>query len=154
MAAEVRSSSGLVLGAGEAVEHEAALDLGTGSANRSSTTATTMSSGTSSPRSMYSLAFEPGRHAGVGGVAEELARREVLDPVVLGEPRRLGALAGALLAEEHQAGSATHDASSSIPSGEEALVVAHHQLAVDLLHRLERDAHGDQQRGAAERELR
>ena len=39
-------------------------------------------------------------------------------------------------------------------SGEEALVVPHHELAVDLLHGLERDAHGDQQRGAAERELR
>jgi hypothetical protein len=40
-----------------------------------------------------------------------------------------------------------------VASGEEALVVAHHELAVDLLHRLERDTHGDQQRGAAEGEL-
>ena len=36
---------------------------------------------------------------------------------------------------------------------QEALVVAHHQLAVDLLHRLEGDAHGDEDRDAEEAEL-
>ena len=38
-------------------------------------------------------------------------------------------------------------------SGQEAFVVAHHELAVDLLHRLEGDAHRDQDRHATEGEL-
>src|SRR3954447_13999451 len=37
---------------------------------------------------------------------------------------------------------------------EEALVVPHHQLAVDLLHRFERDPDGDEQGRPAEWELR
>src|SRR5688572_20261707 len=37
---------------------------------------------------------------------------------------------------------------------EEAFVVAHHQLGLELLHRVEGDAHNDQQRGAAEEEVR
>src|SRR4051812_41483907 len=36
---------------------------------------------------------------------------------------------------------------------QEAVVVAHHQLAVDLLHRLEGDAHGDEDGDAEEAEL-
>src|SRR5437870_12738902 len=40
------------------------------------------------------------------------------------------------------------------PLPEESLVVAHHQLAVDLLHGLEGHADRDQDRGAAEGELR
>ena len=39
------------------------------------------------------------------------------------------------------------------PSLQEALVVPHHQLAVDLLHRLEGDADRDQDRRAGEREV-
>src|SRR3954463_15817401 len=38
-------------------------------------------------------------------------------------------------------------------SAEETLVVPHHQLAVDLLHRLQSDANRDEERGATEREL-
>src|ERR1035437_2163962 len=38
-------------------------------------------------------------------------------------------------------------------SGKEAFVVAHHQLTVDLLHRLQRDTDGDQQRGSPKGEL-
>src|SRR5215207_7173600 len=37
---------------------------------------------------------------------------------------------------------------------QEALVVAHHQLRLELLHRVERDADHDQDRGAAEVEVR
>ena len=36
---------------------------------------------------------------------------------------------------------------------EEALVVAHHQLRLELLHRVQRDADDDQDRGAAEVEV-
>src|SRR5262245_24092151 len=36
---------------------------------------------------------------------------------------------------------------------QEPFVVPHHQLAVDLLHRLECHAHGDQERGTPEWEL-
>src|SRR5207237_5672401 len=38
-------------------------------------------------------------------------------------------------------------------SSQEALVVAHHELALDLLHGLEGDAHHDEDGRAAEREL-
>src|ERR1700712_2865742 len=38
-------------------------------------------------------------------------------------------------------------------SAEEAFVVALHQLALDLLHGVEGDAHHDQHSGAAEREV-
>ena len=44
-----------------------------------------------------------GRAGGDGG-AEQVAGREVLDAVVLGQPRGLRALAGSLLAEQHEAG--------------------------------------------------
>src|ERR1700760_1999228 len=37
---------------------------------------------------------------------------------------------------------------------QEALVVAHHELRLELLHRVQRDADDDQQRGAAEEEVR
>src|SRR5919107_228203 len=37
---------------------------------------------------------------------------------------------------------------------QEALVVAHHQLRLELLHGVEGDAHDDEQRGAAEEEVR
>src|ERR687890_1978439 len=37
---------------------------------------------------------------------------------------------------------------------QEALVVAHHQLRLELLHRVQGHAHDDEQRGAAEEEVR
>src|SRR5947207_5427493 len=42
--------------------------------------------------------------------------------------------------------------SSRRPSTNEALVVAHHQLRLDLLHRLDHDRDHDKQRRSAERE--
>src|SRR4029077_15433960 len=39
------------------------------------------------------------------------------------------------------------------PLAQEAFVVAHHQLRLDLLHRLERDTHRHQDRRPAERKL-
>src|SRR4051812_12918580 len=42
--------------------------------------------------------------------------------------------------------------STTSPSGEEPLVVPHHQLAVDLLHRLEGDPDGDKDGRAPEGE--
>ena len=94
------------------------------------------------------LGLEPERGALRDRGAEHVARREVRDAVVLGEPRGLRALSGTLLAEQHEARPRSRSC-----SGQEPFVVAHHQLAVDLLHRLEHDAHGDQDRRAAEREL-
>ena len=53
--------------------------------------------------------------------------------------------------------SSRHGASTAEPCAtallQEALVVAHHQLRLELLHRVERDADDDQQRGAAEEEV-
>ena len=55
----------------------------------------------------------------------------------------VGSLASALLAEDDQPRARDHLL-------EEALVVPHHQLAVDLLHRLQGDADGDEQRRPGE----
>src|SRR3954464_5528550 len=121
-----------------------------GFANRSSTTLTTSSSGTSSPRSMNALASSP---AATPASAESrnispvercripncAARRSPCVP--LPEP---------CLPSRTMRGPRVW---VIVASGEEALVVAHHELAVDLLHRLERDAHRDQQRRTTEREL-
>jgi len=58
------------------------------------------------------------------------------------QPHALGALAGSLLAEDDEPRARYHLL-------EEPLVVTHHQLAVDLLHGLERHADADQERRAA-----
>src|SRR5205807_9708007 len=58
----------------------------------------------------------------------------------------LRAFAGALLAEDDEPRTGNHELL------EKAFVVPHHQLAVDLLHRFERDTHSDQDGGAPERE--
>src|SRR3954471_18226016 len=44
-------------------------------------------------------------------------------------------------------------ADTSGPLLQEALVVAHHQLRLELFHRVERDADDDQDRGATEEEV-
>ena len=49
------------------------------------------------------LGFEARRGALGRGRAEEIARGQVLDGIVLGKVRGLRALAGSLLAEQHQA---------------------------------------------------
>src|ERR1019366_10824763 len=61
------------------------------------------------------------------------------------QPHALGALASALLTEDDEPRSRYHLL-------EETLVVAHHQLAVYLLHGLERHSDADEQRRARERD--
>ena len=51
---------------------------------------------------MYPLASRPSGVPGRAGVAEDVAGREVVDAVVLGEAARLGSLACTLLAEQHE----------------------------------------------------
>ena len=94
------------------------------------------------------LHLEPDRRALRDRGAEHVAGGEVLDAVV----RRRGSAACVPLPAPCLP-SRTRRTPDPFMSGQEAFVVAHHQLAVDLLHRLQRDADGDEQRRAAEREL-
>src|SRR6266540_389635 len=120
------------------------------SAKRSSTILSVRSSGTRSPRFMYSSASSP---AGVPAAAAARNRSPVETCSIPYRSERRAAcvpLPAPCLPSRTRRGPRLID---SLRLGEEALVVAHHQLAVDLFHRLERDAHRDQQRGATEREL-
>ena len=69
----------------------------------SSTTRMTISSGTSSPVSMKCFTSSPVGVPCATADAEDIAGRQVLDAVVRGEERSLRALAGARLAEQHEA---------------------------------------------------
>ena len=75
--------------------------------------------------------------------AQHVPGRDMGHHVVVGEAHTLRPLACPLFAEDNEPGSGYHLL-------EEALVVSHHELAVDLLHRLECHAHGDQESGAVE----
>ena len=70
----------------------------------SSTTPTTISSGTSSPASMNRFASSPNAVPERRLRAEHVARGNVRDVVMLGEPSRLGSLPGALLSQEDKSG--------------------------------------------------
>src|SRR6266513_3136099 len=120
------------------------------SANRSSTILSVRSSGTRSPRFMYSSASRP------AGVPTAAAARNRSPVETCSMPYRSARRAACVPFPAPCLPSRTRRGPLLIGAlrlREETLVVAHHQLAVDLLHRFERDAHGDQQRGAAEREL-
>ncbi len=65
---------------------------------------------------------------------QHVTRRDVGHHVVVGEAHTLCPFAGPLFAEDNEPGAGYHLL-------EEALVVPHHELAVDLLHRLEGHAH-------------
>ena len=148
---------GLGLGAGEAVEDVAPLVVSL-SLSRSSTTPTMISSDTRPPASMTDLAFRP------NSVPAATAARSMSPVEMWGTTKcwrqadGLGSLARALTAEHHETDAVGHGATSTSSCGlrswcQEALVVAHHQLAVDLLDGLEGDAHGDEDRDAEEAEL-
>src|SRR4249920_1947679 len=105
-----------------------------------------MSSGTSSPRSMKALALSP---AATPTSAESrkswpVERCWVLKCLATRSP--WVPLPAPCLPRITRRGPRFTTASSSGASGEEALVVPHHQLTVDLLHRLQRHADRDQQR--------
>ena len=94
----------------------------------------------------------PGRGRGTGRPIETCGR-----PSSLGQAARLGALAGARRAEHHEdlRRSATLEAAApreAPGSPDEALVVAHHQLGLELLHRLDDHRDHDEQGRAAEAE--
>src|SRR6266511_746678 len=120
------------------------------SAKRSSTILSVRSSGTRSPRFMYSSASRP------AGVPAAAAARNRSPVETCSMPYRAERRAACVPFPAPCLPSRTSRGPLLIGAlrlGEEALVVAHHQLAVDLLHRFERDAHGDQQCRAPEGEL-
>ena len=116
--------------------------------SRSRTMPMTTSSGTSSPASRYSAGLLAELRAGPDRGPEHVAGGDVRHDVVARQPDRLGPLSRPLLAEDRRAG--RYPGNHSVTT-EEALVVAQHQLAVDLLHGLEGDADGDEQGRAGER---
>ena len=75
--------------------------------------------------------------------AQHVAGGDMGHHVMVGEAHALCPLACPLFAEDNEPGSGYH-------LFEEALVVSHHELAVDLLHRLEGHARCDQKSGAVE----
>ena len=164
---------GLLDRAREAVEQEAVARVVLAEALERSSPMIT-SSGTSSPRVHVAL----GLLARARSRSATAARR--MSPVAMcGSPkssrqaRGLRALAGARRAEQDQielGHGAQRYARAQAASGrgrrapcrplsgrsallEEALVVAHHQLRLELLHRVQRDADHDDDRGAAEVEV-
>src|SRR4051812_34210616 len=120
-------------------------------ANRSATTATTRSSGTSSPRSMKSFASSPAETP----AAAESRNIWPVDRCCIWKWRASRSpcvpFPEPCFPSRTMRGPRRPVMESS---GEEALVVPHHELRIDLLHGLQRDPDGDQQCGATERELR
>ena len=100
------------------------------------------------PRPCISLALRPNSVPSLTAARSMSPVEMCGHDVVARQPDALRALARSLPAEDARAARRGSDG----PSLQEALVVAHHQLAVDLLHRLEGDADGDEDDGAAERE--
>src|SRR3954465_13515515 len=138
------------------------------SASRSRITPMMTSSGTRSPRSMYSFACLP------RSVCSLTALRS-MSPVATYASGKSSWRRSAWVPLPAPGGPSRMRLSSDIGEGiettrarrgprrgrgrapyllQEALVVAHHQLRLELLHRVEGDAHDDEQRGAAEEEVR
>ena len=78
------------------------------------------------------------------GGPEQIAGGDVGEAQPLRQDLGLRPLAGARGAQQDD------DAADARPSPDEALVAAHHQLRLELLHRLDDDADDDQDAGAAE----
>src|SRR6266508_2455710 len=126
------------------------------SARRSVTMAMTTSSGTRSPASMYPCAVRP------RGVSLATCSRK-MSPVDTCPHRKCVASRTAWVPLPAPGGpsmtrrmaAATGPAGRVPPrrSPQETLVVAHQELGLDLFHRLQTDAHGDQDGGPAEGEL-
>src|SRR6266550_9561484 len=114
-----------------------------GCSNRSITMRTTISSGTRSPRSMYVVASRP------SGVSFVTCSRK-MSPVPIRTTSNRSSSRWACVPFPAPGGPSN---TSLIRLPEETLVVSHQQLRLELLHRLERDTDGDQDRGAPEGEL-
>src|SRR3954447_6818085 len=137
-------------------------------ASRSRITPMMTSSGTRSPRSMYSLACLPRSvpsltawrsMSPVATYASEKSswRRSAWVPFPApGGPSRMRLSSDIVRGNRNtpRSPAATRTRGRAPYLLQEALVVAHHQLRLELLHRVEGDAHDDEQRGAAEEEVR
>src|SRR4051794_10639068 len=107
----------------------------------------TSSSGTRSPLSMYSLAFLP------SSVSLSLCSRRRSPVPMYGSPKSSRRRA-AWVPLPAPGGPRRIKLSSLIALLQEAFVITHHQLRLELLHRVQRDADDDEQRRAAEVEAR
>ena len=88
--------------------------------------------------------------------AEEVAGGDVRHVQPLGQPLGLGALARARRAYQNERTRSPWvepDDTNRSTLAQETVVIALHELALDLLHRVEPHADHDQHRGAAEREV-
>src|SRR5437764_12549959 len=114
-----------------------------GCSNRSITMRTTTSSGTRSPRSMKALASRP------SGVSFVTFSRK-MSPVPIRTTSNRSSSRWACVPFPAPGGPRS---TSRMTLPEEALVVPHQQLRLQLLHRLERDTDRDEDRRPPEREL-
>src|SRR3954453_17595931 len=122
------------------------------SPRRSRITAMMSSSGTSSPRSMYAFASLP------RSVSSLTAWRS-MSPVAMYASGKSSCRRSACVPFPAPGGPSRMRFSSAMAGRapylfQEALVVAHHQLGLELFHRVQRDADDDEQRGPAEEEVR
>ena len=143
------SASACADGAREAVEQEAVVALAPRSCRGSSRSRARRARARRRPCTR--LASLPSSVSFVAVLAQQVAGADVGQAEVLAQARGLGALAGPGGAEEDEVELA-HEARAALL--QEALVVAHHQLRLELLHRVQRHADHDQDRGAAEVEVR
>src|SRR3954465_10281157 len=123
------------------------------------------SSGTRSPRSMYSLACLPSSVpfltcsrsmspvAMYGRWKSSVTRAACVPLPAPGGPSRMRLSSDMRAMDDFESAPCSRRAKRGILL-QEALVVAHHQLRLELFHRVQRDADHDQQRRAAEEEVR
>src|SRR4051794_1810728 len=138
------------------------------SASRSRITPMMTSSGTSSPRSMYSFACLPRSVCSLTALrsmspvatyarGKSSWRRSAWVPLPApGGPSRMRLSSDIDRKGSRRPALAVGEAGRARAPYllQEALVVAHHQLGLELLHRVEGHAHDDEQRGPAEEEVR
>src|SRR4051812_46051220 len=130
------AACGLVRGKPSRIAPRAA----SGSESRSRKTPAIVSSGTSSPRLMYVSASRPS-----GLSAATAARRTSPEPRT-GRPSRRDRIGACVPFPAPGAPRRTRMVTvPAAPSADEAFVVAHHELRLELLHRLDDDADHDEQ---------
>src|SRR4051812_32396773 len=122
------------------------------SPRRSRITAMMTSSGTSSPRSMYAFASLPRS-------VWSLTAWRSMSPVAMYASGKSSCRRSACVPFPAPGGPSRMRFSSAMAGRapylfQEALVVAHHQLGLELFHRVQRHADDDEQRGPAEEEVR
>src|SRR5262249_19712051 len=131
--------------------------VASGWASRSRTIALVTSSGTRSPASMYFFAIRP-RSVPPDTLARKMSPVEIfgilkcsaMNSAWVPLPAPGGPTSTSLMRLASFRGTREHN---RWRSAQESFVVALHQLALDLLHSVQRNADHDQHRGAAEREV-